>query len=136
MKLIKITLLAASFMLISAAAQAQADPECASPTQELALDYSSGSGRLCIPGTLTDGTSIDSTKVLSCTVNFFDDAGASIGSETVTGAPNSLRSFPVPRDGIGSAVANCTLDLLVSINKTVVVTFPVSAAPVAPVIMP
>lgn len=138
MKLIKITLMAASFMLISATAQAQAAPECVSPTQEAELDYSSGTGRLCIPGFLSDNppTPILSSKTISCTVNFFDDAGVSIGSETVTGVPNSLRSFSVPRDGIGSVVANCTLDALVSINKTVIVTFPVIAAPTAPVIMP
>lgn len=138
MKLLKIVLISVAFMLISATAQAQAAPECASPSQDAALDYSTGAGSLCMPGNLADqnNTPIAPDKVISCTVEFFDGAGVSLGSETFSGGPSSLHSFSVPRDGIGSAIAGCTLDALVSANANATVTFPVNSSPNPPVIMP
>jgi hypothetical protein len=136
MKLLKIVVMVAVFMLFSSSSYAQAAPECASPTQATALDYSNGSGALCMPGNLADGVAIDAGKMMTCTVEFFDGAGNSLGSESFSGGPSSLHTFSVPRDGIGSAVAGCTLDALVSANATTAITFPVSSVPNPPVIMP
>ena len=135
MKLIRMLFLAATLILVAANAQA-VDPACVGAVQPDPVDLSAGTATFCLSQTLADGTAVDSTKTLDCTLDLFDDGGVSLGTQAFSGGPGTAHAVTVPRDGIGSAVASCILDGLASANGTPVVVFPVEFAPTPPVLLP
>jgi hypothetical protein len=124
-----------ALVMVPAVSNAAPDPLCVGVTQPPSLDFSTGMGAMCFPSFDGDGVALQDTKILTCTVTFSDGSGTQLSVETFTGAPGSLHSYSVPRDGIGSAVAGCTLDELVSAESSVIVTFPVGTAPNPPIIL-
>lgn len=135
MKFVTVLTFAFCTLLLSSGAWA-ADPECVGITsQPAAVDYSDGSGTLCSPENFSDGTPIEASRTFSCQVEFFDKDGASMGTQTFTGGPATRHDFTVPRDGMGSAVASCNMDGLVSSNRTVAVTYPAAVAVEPPTLL-
>jgi hypothetical protein len=125
-----------ALVMVPAVSNAAPDPFCVGVTPPSSIDLSNGTGQLCFPSNDGDGVALLDTKVLTCTITFFDGSDAQLSSETFTGAPGSLHVVTVPRDGVGSSVASCTLDELVSNTSTVIVTFPAFTAPNPPIILP
>lgn len=138
MKIFRILMLVAGLSLVVGTAQAAVDPLCVGASQAPLLDYSTGTGRICLSQAMEGGVVLADTKVVACTITFLDADGTDIGSDSFTGAPGELFNFSVPRDGIGNAVSVCTVDGLSSgaLAGTVTVVFPIDVAPEAPITLP
>ncbi len=136
MNILKAFMLTALFFLVAGPAQA-VDPLCVGVTQVALLDYSTGTGRICLSQATSSGP-LPPTKVVECAITFHDGGGAVIGTESFIGNPGDLFPFSVPQDGTGDVVGVCTVDGQSSSAAagTVAVIFPVDAAPEAPVFLP
>lgn len=131
---IKFLVLTSLFCLFSLPALAM-DPECENPTQPDSLDFSDGVGHLCTPTKDVTGQNLADTKVLTCNVTFVDGTGATISTQEFVSGPGEFLTLTVPRDGVGTASADCTMDDLTSEAVTVTAVFPADNAPAQPVIL-
>lgn len=117
-----------AMLLLAEDAQA-VDPICDNAVQPASLDLSGGTATLCLSRGFANGTDIDPSKILTCTVEFFDGIGVSIGTQVLTGGPGTAHTFIVPEDGVGNAKAICVLDGETSVASTPSVNFPPQTVP-------
>lgn len=136
-KALRLIGIGAILLLVGVASHA-VDPECVGATRQPHIDVSDGTGGICFPQQLEDGTPVDPAKIITCDLTFLDGNDLDLGALTLTGQPGEYQEYPVPRDGVGTAVAICELDGLFSDAGagTYGATYPVNQPPESPVLLP